>query len=90
MKGVRVDLEGRSFGKLVVERLVGRHAQRRGLLWECRCGCGRLVTLRSDQLLSGRVRSCGDWACRRKRTEARAGNVTLNRKSFAPPERDTK
>jgi hypothetical protein len=27
--------------------------------WECRCDCGRMITVKEDDLLSGKVTSCG-------------------------------
>jgi hypothetical protein len=27
--------------------------------WECRCDCGRMITVAEDDLLSGKVTSCG-------------------------------
>ncbi|MBA3638645.1 MAG: hypothetical protein M3541_00300 [Acidobacteriota bacterium] len=58
MKPPRVDLTGRTFGRLrVVERIP--HASGRKSVWRCVCECGRTTDVRVDHLLSGHARSCG-------------------------------
>ena len=51
------DLTGMTFGKLTVIREVGRiHG---GVLWECRCECGKLKNARACSLKNGDVKTCG-------------------------------
>jgi hypothetical protein len=54
-----LDLRGKIFGKLTVIRFAGTPWPRYGAMWRCQCACGRVVTVRSDNLLSGNTRSCG-------------------------------
>lgn len=52
------DLIGRRFGKLVVVRLVGKD-KHYNKIWECKCDCGNVVTVRQGHLRSGHMTSCG-------------------------------
>lgn len=54
-----VDRVGERFGKLVVVRDAGRKFG--GVLWECRCECGRLVKMRASSLVCGDAKSCGTY-----------------------------
>ncbi len=54
--GKIVDRVGERFGKLVVVRDAGRKFG--GVLWECRCDCGRLVKVRASSLVCGDCKSC--------------------------------
>lgn len=51
-----VDRVGQRFGKLVVLRDVGRKFG--GVLWECQCDCGRIVSVRASSLVCGDTKSC--------------------------------
>lgn len=51
-----VDRVGQRFGKLIVMRDAGRKFG--GVLWECRCDCGRIVNVRSSSLVCGDTKSC--------------------------------
>lgn len=56
----RRGLEGKRTGRLTVLRRVGTSSK--GILWECRCDCGNLVTVPACQLslrAADAVRSCG-------------------------------
>lgn len=53
----RVEL-GDRYGKLVVYDH-GGYDHHGNLLWTCRCDCGKYVTVRGDNLLRGKVKSCG-------------------------------
>lgn len=54
------DLTGGVFGRLTVTRFAGREqATRSYRLWECRCVCGTVCTVRAGHLLSGGTKSCG-------------------------------
>jgi len=51
------DLTGMVFGKLTVIREVGRlHG---GVLWECKCECGRIKNVRACSLKCGDAKTCG-------------------------------
>ena len=52
------DITGRRFGRLVALRSLGKSAGWQ-LQWECRCDCGRTITVYKNNLLSGHTRSCG-------------------------------
>jgi len=58
MASRRLLLEGKRFGRLLVQRFVMR--DRFGAaMWECMCDCGNTVTIRSNSLTSGNSLSCG-------------------------------
>lgn len=50
------DITGQRFGKLVAICVVGRS---NGLLWKCRCDCGKERVLASTRLRSGSAKKCG-------------------------------
>lgn len=52
------DITGRRFGRLVALRALGKSPSWQ-LQWECRCDCGRIVTVHKNNLMSGHTRSCG-------------------------------
>ncbi len=54
-----VDRTGERFGKLLVIRDAGRKFG--GVLWECRCDCGRIVNMRASSLVCGDAKSCGTY-----------------------------
>lgn len=62
----RRDRTGEQHGKLTVLRLAGVSPSRQSL-WECRCQCGNLTTVRADALGKA-TRSCGCWAVESRRT----------------------
>lgn len=53
-----IDLTGKRFNKLVVLR---RFENAKGGIarWECKCDCGKTTIVRSSNLASGAVKSCG-------------------------------
>ena len=58
MRKVReIDLTGQTFGRLTAIRQVDD--PRPGIWWECQCECGRKTLCRRNELMSGRVKSCG-------------------------------
>lgn len=59
-------IEGLRFGRLLAIRFVARHpgaSQQYRHLWAFSCACGRQVVLFKDDVVKGRVHSCG---CARK------------------------
>lgn len=59
--GKIIDISGQTFGYLTAlepTRIKGRFA------WHCRCECGAEVDVDSNNLRSGKVKSCG---CQRKK-----------------------
>lgn len=57
MSGKRKDLTGQKYGKLTVvnfSHMVDKHSY-----WSCLCDCGNNITVRSDCLKRGNVKSCG-------------------------------
>lgn len=52
------DLTGKKFGRLTVIGLDDERSSRRTYFW-CKCDCGNIKSVRSDSLLSGKIRSCG-------------------------------
>lgn len=51
------DLSGQRFGRLVVQRLLGKDANG-AAVWECRCDCGNFCPVRASCLKNGQ-QSCG-------------------------------
>ena len=60
--GQRIDLVGRSFGRLTVIRDSGRR-EGSNIIWECFCSCGRTeaVFTTGKRLRTGKTKSCGCW-----------------------------
>ncbi len=52
------DLVGRKFGRLTVGSLAERDGPGNAS-WNCNCDCGNTVTVRSNQLVTGKTASCG-------------------------------
>lgn len=81
----RLQLNGRTFGRLTVVKLVS--ATDGVTIWKCRCACGRTTTATGSALHCGRVTTCG---CRKSwgkipgrywcsvRNGARQRDLTLN------------
>lgn len=55
-----VDLTGRVFGSLEVIRQSEAMSKYRGVLWICKCSCGKEVEITSNGLTSGNNKTCGD------------------------------
>jgi hypothetical protein len=54
------DITGQRFGRLIALRRIESTARRLSR-WLCKCRCGRVVTVRLDQLRDGTTKSCGCW-----------------------------
>lgn len=70
-RGVRNDLEGQNFGRLVVLRLASREYGRGQKIWWAKCLCGNEVMVPAKSLMSGNTRSCGCFRRGRSRDKAR-------------------
>ena len=57
----KIDLTGKRFGRWVVIKENGR-SKRGGVLWECICDCGKIVTVHGGNLKNATTRSCGCFA----------------------------
>lgn len=55
MRAYGYDLQGATFGRWLVLRLVSRAPR----LWLCRCRCGTVRRIRTSNLMGGHTRSCG-------------------------------
>ena len=56
--GIIKDLTGKRFGRLTVIEQAGR-GKYRHVLWKCVCDCGKETYVTSNQLVTGRTKSCG-------------------------------
>lgn len=73
--GVKKDLTGKRFGKLVVLAEVPKEERKNSkkVEWLCQCDCGKTTKVVTNYLNSGHTTSCG---CRRK--EAMSESMSLN------------
>lgn len=53
------DLAGQTFGRLTVLKRAPNKPGVHGARWQCQCDCGTKMTAISQQLSSGRTKSCG-------------------------------
>lgn len=75
-----IELAGKRFGRLMVERRDGSKSTRAA--WRCQCDCGQHVTVSSYDLRSAQVASCGCW----RRERATALNFDHGEASSETPE----
>ena len=54
-----IDLKGRRFGNLLVMGDSGKSDCGGGVMWRCRCDCGKIRIIRSTSLRLSGTRSCG-------------------------------
>lgn len=52
-----LDLTGQRFGKLIAIRRLPNQGRR--TMWECKCDCGKITQVRTENLRSGHTTSCG-------------------------------
>lgn len=57
--GRKVDLVGKRFERLLVVEDSLLRRNKGTILWKCLCNCGNYVNVRSDNLRSGKTKSCG-------------------------------
>lgn len=58
----RRNLENKRFGRLVVTKCLSDKTKQKGysrLLWETKCDCGNIVTIRGMNLINNGTKSCG-------------------------------
>lgn len=55
----RKDLKGQRFNRLTVLQLDTEKTNKQRSYWICKCDCGKIKSIRSDQLTSGKTKSCG-------------------------------
>lgn len=53
------DLAGKRFGQLTVVSQTDKRSYKGSVIWVCRCDCGKMVDVPSDELVNGNSRSCG-------------------------------
>ena len=58
-KGKLKDLSGQRFGMLTVVRRGRDDLRNQKVTWECKCDCGTVKDVRSNDLVRGKVTSCG-------------------------------
>lgn len=56
---VSSNLVGQKFGKLTVIKDSGQRTSNRQILWECKCDCGNITLVRTDNLTLNHIYSCG-------------------------------
>src|SRR6266550_2695631 len=57
-----IDLKGRVFGRLAVQKRIEDHTTSGGnaiVMWECICSCGKYADVSSNSLSRGKTKSCG-------------------------------
>lgn len=69
-----MNIEGQKFGRLFVEKFVGISNTRQSL-WQCKCDCGKITTVRGKHLRNGQIVSCGCYRLQRV-TETFFKNLT--------------
>jgi hypothetical protein len=58
VRGRRLNLTGRVFGRLTVRGPTGRRSHG-SALWDCLCSCGTPKEVSTNALMKGKVKSCG-------------------------------
>ena len=78
--GIKQDLTGRRFGRLLVIGESDERSPQNRTLWICQCDCGNVVLHVSDELLKGNTTSCGcKWLDNAKRAQdAVASDYTVD------------
>lgn len=67
----RIEMQGQRFGRLLIGACLG--SDDKHTYWEALCDCGNTVKVKRNELMKGKVQSCG---CYRK--EATATNKTIH------------
>lgn len=76
------DLTGKRFGRLLVLSLNGRNPNFGGLIWKCKCDCGKVVNVLGNSLRNGLTKSCGCYRVERRKEMAKHGHNRITGKSL--------
>lgn len=57
--GNRVNIAGATFGRLTAITPTDKRAKDGGVIWKCKCECGRLCFVKAAYLTKGHTKSCG-------------------------------
>lgn len=71
MSGIRKDLSGKRFGRLVAIKISNKPSSRS--LWTCQCDCGKIHDVLAQSLIPGIQKSCG---CLRDEVASATGKST--------------
>lgn len=55
-----IDLKGKTYGRLTVIEYAGRKNKK--TQWKCRCSCGNILVVATNNLRNGHTQSCGCYA----------------------------
>ncbi len=66
-----IDLKGKIFGRLTVLEATEKRSSNKCVIHKCKCACGNIKEVPSDDLLKGTVKSCG---CLQHETNIKNGN----------------
>ena len=79
----RKDLTGQRFNRLTVLQLDTERTSKSRSYWICKCDCGTIKSIRSDQLTSGKTKSCGCLNTeKRKERMSKIGSKTTIRQDL--------
>ena len=78
-----VNLTGLTFSRLTAIGIVGK--QWRNYVWKCECECGNITHVKSGELRSGGIKSCGCWKIEAtKLTMTTHGHTAGNNRKASP------
>ncbi len=77
---VRLNLIGQQFGRLTVRDLLQKGDRPH---WQCDCSCGQKAIVATNQLTSGKTKSCG---CARRDAAASVGKSNIRHGAWGTPE----
>jgi len=66
-----INLKGRKFDRLTVLEATGKRSSNKCVIYKCKCRCGNIKEVPSDDLLKGFVKSCG---CLQHESNIKNGN----------------
>jgi len=79
MRGKKMNLSGRRFGRLTVLEEAGRNKWNR-VLWKCLCSCGTIKVVNGNNLRIGDTKSCG---CLNKERLSETSKIDLKGQRFS-------
>ncbi|WP_276892107.1 hypothetical protein [Dialister micraerophilus] len=80
------DLTGKQFGRLKVIYPLKKRSKERGIIWHCKCACGKETNVKAGSLISKRTKSCG--CLRHKPPEKHKDGVLLSRLFSLKPKKN--